>query len=82
MGKRVPRPSEPPPARLQTPTVRGEAGPAEQAYREALRLDPAWVPAYANFADLYRQTGRDDEGSALLRGCRSRIEPRAGRPTR
>lgn len=48
-------------------TARGETAAAEQAYREALILDPGWEPAYANLADLYRQTGRDDEGAALLK---------------
>ena len=40
---------------------------AERAYRLALELDRAWVPAYINLADLYRQTGRDAQGISLLR---------------
>lgn len=46
--------------------ARGDTAVAEQAYREALRLDTNWLPAYANLADLYRQTGRDDEGATVL----------------
>ena len=40
---------------------------AEAAYRQALRLDPAHVPAFVNLADLYRIQGRDEEGETLLR---------------
>ena len=47
--------------------ARGEVAAAERAYREALALDPHWVPAYVNLGDLYRQTGRDAEGETLLR---------------
>jgi predicted CXXCH cytochrome family protein len=35
---------------------------AEQAFVEAIRLDPAFVPAYVNLSDLYRL--RHDEGRA------------------
>ncbi|MGZ8219684.1 tetratricopeptide repeat protein, partial [Methylomagnum sp.] len=48
-------------------TAKGVADAAERAYREALKLDPGWVPAYVNLADIYRQTGRDTEGEAVLR---------------
>jgi Flp pilus assembly protein TadD len=46
---------------------RGDAAAAESAYRQALRLDPRFVPAMVNLADLYRATGRDAEGEDLLR---------------
>jgi len=45
----------------------GEPEKAEQAYRTALRLDPAFGPGYVNLADLYRQQGRDAEGEVVLR---------------
>jgi Flp pilus assembly protein TadD len=47
--------------------ARSEYADAEAAYREALLLNPGWVPAYANLADLFRQTGRDAEVETLLR---------------
>ncbi|UCE63781.1 MAG: tetratricopeptide repeat protein, partial [Nitrospirota bacterium] len=40
---------------------------AEQAYLQALSLDPQWVPALVNLADLYRAQGRDAEGEPLLK---------------
>ncbi|MGH8550843.1 MAG: HEAT repeat domain-containing protein [Methylococcales bacterium] len=47
--------------------ARGESAEAERAYREALNLDPDWVPAYVNLSDLFRQTDRDAEGEMPLR---------------
>ncbi len=40
---------------------------AEAQYRTALRLDPAFVPAMVNLADLDRMRGRDTQGAELLR---------------
>lgn len=44
----------------------GELGPAEAAFETALKLNPKWVPALVNLADIYRATGRDDEAGELL----------------
>ncbi|MEM8498928.1 MAG: multiheme c-type cytochrome [Pseudomonadota bacterium] len=43
----------------------GDEKKAEQYYREAMVLDPSWVPAYLNLADLYRGTGRDKEAEVF-----------------
>jgi Tfp pilus assembly protein PilF len=40
---------------------------AEAEYRTALRLDPSFVPAFANLADLDRLRGQDRQGADLLR---------------
>ena len=45
----------------------GDTTGAEQALRDALVIDPDWIPACANLADLLRATGRDPEGEAILR---------------
>jgi len=53
---------------------RQQAQEAQAEYRTALRLDPGFVPALANLADLYRLQGMDDQGSRLLRQAIA-IEP-------
>jgi Tfp pilus assembly protein PilF len=53
---------------------RGDPAAAEKEYRTALRLDPNFVPALVNLADLNRARGRDDEGAELLRKAAA-IEP-------
>ena len=53
---------------------RRELPEAEKEYRTALRLDPAFVPALVNLADLDRARGKDDEGERLLRQAMT-VEP-------
>ncbi|HEU5072723.1 MAG TPA: multiheme c-type cytochrome, partial [Polyangiaceae bacterium] len=48
-------------------TQLGDAVRADQAYRHALRIEPAYVPSYVNLADLYRSLARDEAGERLLR---------------
>jgi Tfp pilus assembly protein PilF len=40
---------------------------ARKDYLTALRLDPGFVPAYANLADIYRAIGADTEGEQTLK---------------
>jgi predicted CXXCH cytochrome family protein len=40
---------------------------AEQAYRDAIELEPGFLPAWVNLADLYRTHGREAEAESLLR---------------
>ena len=47
--------------------IRGNGEAAITEYRKALDIDPAFVPAYANLADLYRARGADAEGEKVLR---------------
>ena len=53
---------------------RQQVDEAEAEYRTALRLEPKFVPAMANLADLYRALGKDKEGAELLRAANA-IEP-------
>ena len=55
-------------------TRRQQLNEAEAEYRTALRLDPKFVPALANLADLDRGRGMDREGEELLRAAIA-IEP-------
>ncbi|MCX7162252.1 MAG: multiheme c-type cytochrome [Rhodocyclales bacterium] len=47
--------------------ARGDSVRAEAAYREAIALEPGFVPAYANLAELFRSSGREDAALQLLR---------------
>jgi len=53
---------------------RRELPEAEKEYRIALRLDPSFVPALVNLADLDRVRGMDDEGAELLKKAMA-VEP-------
>ena len=57
----------------------GRAGDAESELKTALRLDPKFVPAMVNLADLYRQQQRDDEGQRWLEKAMA-AEPNAAEP--
>jgi predicted CXXCH cytochrome family protein len=46
---------------------RGEFARAETELRAALTLDPVFVPAWANLADLMRMQGREADAEAALR---------------
>ena len=45
---------------------RREPAAAEAEYRTALRLDPGFIPAMVNLADLDRMRGQDQQGIDLL----------------
>jgi predicted CXXCH cytochrome family protein len=46
---------------------RGDAASAEAEIKAAIHLEPLYLPAYVNLADLYRASGRDAEGERILR---------------
>ncbi len=45
----------------------GDATAAEKSYRQAIKLDPKFAPAYANLADLYRTQGMDQFAVKVLK---------------
>jgi predicted CXXCH cytochrome family protein len=47
--------------------ARGDALQAEESYRTALAMNPAWIPAYVNYADWLRRTDRDGDAEKILR---------------
>jgi predicted CXXCH cytochrome family protein len=55
-------------------TRQGQPADAETEYQTALRLDPNFVPALMNLADLDRMRGMDAQGADLLRKAIS-LEP-------
>jgi predicted CXXCH cytochrome family protein len=55
---------------------RGDTESAIVQYRKAIELDPTFVQAYANLADLYRARGAESESEAVLRAGLAR-NPRA-----
>jgi predicted CXXCH cytochrome family protein len=46
-----------------------DAARAEASLQRALAIDPAFVPAYVNLADLYRALGRDADAEHQLRNA-------------
>lgn len=52
----------------------GRDDEAEAGFRQSLRIDPSFVPALLDLADLYRAQKRDDQGELLLRRAVS-LEP-------
>lgn len=46
--------------------VRGDVQRAERAFQVALEIQPRWVPARVNLADLYRAVSRDEDARIVL----------------
>jgi len=55
-------------------TQLGEILEAEASYRTAIRLQPSFIPAYVNLADLYRAQNRESETEQVLREA-LKVEP-------
>lgn len=51
----------------------GRYAAAEQAFRNALKVDPLFVPAAVNLANLMQTTSRDEEGGPVLREIIARL---------
>ncbi|MEO8753824.1 MAG: ammonia-forming cytochrome c nitrite reductase subunit c552 [Casimicrobiaceae bacterium] len=58
--------------------ARGNAEGALSEYRKAIELDPTYVQAYANLADLYRARGVDGEAETVLRAGLAKAPGAAG----
>jgi tetratricopeptide (TPR) repeat protein len=44
----------------------GDIGPVEALYLQALEIEPAYIPAMVNLADLYRSQGKEEAAGLLL----------------
>ena len=55
----------------------GNIEKAEQAFQQALRIEPNYVPALINMADYYRSTGRESKSESLLQKALE-IAPESG----
>jgi predicted CXXCH cytochrome family protein len=53
----------------------GNLPAAQKAYSTAIELEPSFIPAYINLADLYRVQGQEDQAEATLRQG-IKIQPR------
>ena len=51
----------------------GEPDEAQSLFSDALRLDPEFVPAYVNAADVLRAQGRDQEAADMLQQGLARV---------
>ena len=57
--------------------ARGEADKAETAYKKAIELEEAFVPAYINLADLYRTQAEDKEAHKILLAAQQTVAANA-----
>jgi predicted CXXCH cytochrome family protein len=55
----------------------GDFAAAEISYQKAIRLQPMFVAAYVNLADVYRQQERDADGERVLREALGRVPDNA-----
>ena len=56
---------------------RGDAAKGEEELKAAIRLEPLFIPAYVNLADLYRARDGNAEGERILRAG-LQLRPKSG----
>jgi tetratricopeptide (TPR) repeat protein len=60
----------------------GQTERTEQSYLTALRLDPTFLPASVNLANLYNQLGRNPEAEQILRNAIEKLRRKVSCTTR
>ncbi|WP_346836573.1 tetratricopeptide repeat protein [Microbulbifer sp. SAOS-129_SWC] len=57
--------------------AQGDVARAADLYQQAISLAPDYIPAYVNFADLYRANGHEQDAESLLRSALPKVRNKA-----